>query len=974
MLTRTTKAGRRTLPAALTTLALAALATATAHASPPPQPDAGAWVPDGEVTEVVHHGSRTIVGGLFNGWGPFTGAAVRVAPGAAPAGPTRGQAVVGGGAVLATISDGAGGAYIGGTFTRVNGQAHARIAHLTSSGNLDAAFNGSASGDVRALALLGSTLYVGGTFNAVAGPSGTSTHRENLAAFNAATGAVGAWAPCASSGSSDWSQDEPGVYALTAGAGTIYVAGNFDALTTINGNGCDEPAELHGFLGSVSATSGAATAWHPDPNDMVRTLLLSSGTLYAAGDFTFVQSNGSPLQRRRAVAYPAGSGTATGWDPRPTGDVFALAQAPSGDVVLGGNFASLGSTLVDRQGVARVNGTTGVVTSFDAALPAWPAGIGAGVRSLAVSGSHLLIGTDFVTGDRPSLTMADVTTGAAQPLAVAPDGAVLAQAALSGGEALVGGAFAARKTDPHPGLAVLDDHGVPTSLALAPGTRIDEFAVSPDGATIYAFGRVGALGASEFWKIDAATGAIDPNWDPTADSAQANAIQTMRVSTDGQTLYLGGQFTSIDDTPRVNAAAISTTTGTVTSWRPDPDGTVSTIVDAGASLYLGGYFQHAGTGAEARTNLARVSASTGAADGWAPTFDGPVLSAALSSDGARLYVIGDFTHVGTPAQPRGRTAALSTVTGNPTPFDGQLSDAGDGIALSSDGDEVYVTGRFVTKYGRGITSLTGGSGAETGWTPALGDADGTNVIDVIDDSAWLGSDSAAFGAEGRPFYAQFTSRPATSTQPALGGSGEVGATLTCGGAPWRNGVSSSSVLWFREDGTITGSARSYLVLAGDAGHDLHCQETATNGAGSTSAASASLRIAGGADGKPLDGNGTPPSATPAPTAAPLAKLTLGAAAKKARFARTKGSALTVTLSAPATVTVTISRCASPKGACKKPKKVRTIRKALGAGRSTVAIGEAKHRLATGRYTIAIAASAKDGRNAAANSISVSVTR
>ena len=54
--------------------------------------------------------------------------------------------------------------YIGGGFTAVDGVARQRMAHITSSGLLDAAWNPRASGPVSAIVVSGSTVYAGGDF------------------------------------------------------------------------------------------------------------------------------------------------------------------------------------------------------------------------------------------------------------------------------------------------------------------------------------------------------------------------------------------------------------------------------------------------------------------------------------------------------------------------------------------------------------------------------------------------------------------------------------------------------------------------------------------------------------------------------------------------------------------------------------------------------------------------------------------
>ncbi len=88
--------------------------------------------------------------------------------------------------------------YVGGDFTTANGQTRNRIAaYDTATGALSSTFRPSVYGPVRALTATNTTIYVGGTFNAI-GPGGLA--RKNLAAFNAANGAPLAWAPVTGEG------------------------------------------------------------------------------------------------------------------------------------------------------------------------------------------------------------------------------------------------------------------------------------------------------------------------------------------------------------------------------------------------------------------------------------------------------------------------------------------------------------------------------------------------------------------------------------------------------------------------------------------------------------------------------------------------------------------------------------------------------------------------------------------------------
>ncbi|GAB4082652.1 PKD domain-containing protein [Modestobacter muralis] len=94
-------------------------------------------------------------------------------------------------ALVVTASPDGSRVYVGGDFTRANGQVRNRVAaYSTSTGALLPDFKPSVSGQVRAIAATDTTVYLGGGINAVG-----STSRSRLAAVSASNGALLPWAP-----------------------------------------------------------------------------------------------------------------------------------------------------------------------------------------------------------------------------------------------------------------------------------------------------------------------------------------------------------------------------------------------------------------------------------------------------------------------------------------------------------------------------------------------------------------------------------------------------------------------------------------------------------------------------------------------------------------------------------------------------------------------------------------------------------
>lgn len=152
----------------------------------------------------------------------------------------------------------------------------------------------------------------------------------------------------------------------------------------------------------------------------------------------------------------------------------------------------------------------------------------------------------------------------------------------------------------------------------------------------------------------------------TAFSHDMNAaVYALAASPDGQTIYVGGDFSSIDGVARNRVAAFSAATGALTPWNPGANARVTSITASATAVYLSGAFSSAGGATSQR--LAAVSPSTGATlANFTAGADNVVYQTALSADGAKLYLAGAFGSVnGNPAY---RAAVVDSATGAALPF------------------------------------------------------------------------------------------------------------------------------------------------------------------------------------------------------------------------------------------------------------------------------------------------------------------
>jgi hypothetical protein len=259
-----------------------------------------------------------------------------------------------GGQIQVIIDDGAGGKFVGGSFTSVTCNVtsttyttgYTRLVHLLPTGEVDAAWScpvGSSSVNALALDVASGVLYVGGSFGTIGGET-----RATLAAVDAATGVVDA----------SWTCDTNGiVYALALDAANdrLYVGGAYGT------NGGQTRADLAALTASTGVVDAA---WTCDTSTgEVRALEVdaTNDRLYVGGSFTTI---GGVFQRFAAAVTASTGAVVSGWLGAVTSGnyVYALALDVANDrLYVGGEFLAIGGG--SKTDVAALTASTGAVVS-----------------------------------------------------------------------------------------------------------------------------------------------------------------------------------------------------------------------------------------------------------------------------------------------------------------------------------------------------------------------------------------------------------------------------------------------------------------------------------------------------------------------------------------------------------------------------------------------------------------------------------
>lgn len=235
----------------------------------------------------------------------------------------------------------------------------------------------------------------------------------------------------------------------------------------------------------------------------------------------------------------------------------------------------------------------------------------------------------------------------------------------------------------------------------------------------------------------------------------------------GPLLFIGGQYGEVNGADRRHLAAVSSTTGVVsTTVRPTVDGSVDRLLIAGNTLFVAGAFTTAGgqarrklaafttsgqlatqfvadvasgfplalletggflfvggtslaIGGVAPRALVRLNATTGAISlGWEAAVTGDVYGLAIAN--GVLYIGGDFSAVG--GLPRNNLAAVTSATGAVTTW---RADADPFVfGLTANAGALYVVGSFghlggVRRLGAAAVTLTEPTRLLE-WNPAVG--------------------------------------------------------------------------------------------------------------------------------------------------------------------------------------------------------------------------------------------------------------
>lgn len=407
------------------------------------------------------------------------------------------------------------------------------------------------------------------------------------------------------------------------------------------------------------------------------------------------------------------------------------------------------------------------------------------------------VGGDFtaVGGQSRSSLAHMLSDGSVSPWAPFQDDHNVNSLALAGGTLYVAGVFRVMDGEPRQDLAAFDvstgallpwDPHVGGALNFGPVVR----ALAVRGDTVFVagdFSQVDNQPRAGLAAVDGRTGVV-LDWYPGA----ANR-EVLSLALSGNNLYLGGYFTQFAGQSRNRAAAVDASTAALLAWNPNVTGPddryvgsprVWALAVCESTIYLGGQF--AGVGGQARTALAAVDADTGGVMPWAPSpahaypYPYPYVRS-LAVWRETVYVGGNFEMIG--GAQRISLAAIDAASGAATSWDPRPDVNHDVMALAVSDGVVYAGGTFPTlgpwKLRSCLAALDLTTGTVKDWDPAPNGLF-VDALVVSHGTVYVGGDFTFIGGQPRSGIAALDTLTGAATQWNPESDGSITAMLLDG--------------------------------------------------------------------------------------------------------------------------------------------------------------------------------------------------
>jgi hypothetical protein len=356
-----------------------------------------------------------------------------------------------------------------------------------------------------------------------------------------------------------------------------------------------------------------------------------------------------------AIVAPAAGAAIVGAKPLPTYQTNGRVNAiliQNGVIYIGGKFTAVRPAGASSGGVTR-NHAAALSLATGQVLP-WDPNVNNTVQALAGSGGTVYLGGSFSKVGNAShrrLAAVDASSGAVvASFKPKPDKSVLALA-LGGGTLYAGGSFLNVNGSPRAYLAAFNASSGALSAAWAPAANdvVKAVDMAPSGTSVYVGGNFTTIDGATHHHVAALTTSSGA---PVAAFSHGLSYGVVDMAVDAGGLYIAGAGGG------GNFAALNLTSG-AQIWQGGTDGNVQAIAALDGEVYVGGHYDnycgpqggmHTCTTSVTRHKLLAVDAGTGALTSWNPHANSTLGVFALTGSGTTLTAGGDFTKIGGRSQ------------------------------------------------------------------------------------------------------------------------------------------------------------------------------------------------------------------------------------------------------------------------------------------------------------------------------------
>jgi len=635
------------------------------------------WQPNGSVKTIAIDSTKNIayIGGNFNYIGPEQAFAVQLNS-TEPNYPVN--IPLPNGSVLCSASDGNGGWYIGGDFTKVGDSIRNHLAHISNTGivtNWNPNPTSSISTpQIKSIVKKNQIIYVGGQFTGIGG-----TTRQSIAALDASTGLATSWNANLSSAAN--------VTVIKINGPTVYVAGNnittqsaMAALNINTGQLTSWAPKVSGYVNDIAIkndtiiicgtlyqinnsycssvaaidAAGQMINWYLELDNVVRAMILKDNFLVIGGDFTALNIE-YPLKYRNHLArIDMSTGLVDDWNPNVNERIVSMA-INNNNLFLTGEFTKIGTSV--RYRIAALDFYTGVPTDWDFDADATVSTVSFSNNSMFIGGYFSSIGGQ----DRNLIASMDLLSGQTTDWNPSAYGTSVNAIAVYNDLVYVGGEFYSMGGKQRENLAELNySSNIATDFNTSAGNSssgVGVYALVVSNDRLYVGGNFLSIGyapsSSRIAVINLLSKSILSNWKPNADG-------TVRcIAVDGDTVYVGGSFANIGGQQRMGIAALDISSGLATDWNPNymnsnwyPNSNshyISSLAVSPSAVFVGGNFYTIGNNS-ARNSIASIYKTSGLVTNWRATTLTRTATGAIKLLNDKLYIGSRLSGFETPLE------------------------------------------------------------------------------------------------------------------------------------------------------------------------------------------------------------------------------------------------------------------------------------------------------------------------------------